>query len=1832
MTTEGFADDKEESIESSEKVSQDPKEADEVMEASKNEEKVVNKEETEPVVESGNSAPNGPCIDETICNQVKNDNNDTTQEEKEGQENEDGVEEIEEDDCELDPNFAVICSFFLKFGDSLGITYSIEDLKTMLEDHTHIHEELIELHIKLLRKRRKYINREKWEKSLVKFAAEYDAVHSWELERFGYQYVRTSIRLELLKRLLEAQFDFNSKFKGEVNSLEAASLRLLPIGRDIKGNQFWYQLDTDANIRIYREMSDEDKSWTLVCKDKEELMSLVEQLKSQTTLEPVKSGGSSGNVSSSDDEEEEAVTSDQEGVKQEEVTEEVLKEDDKKVANGEVEITIKKEEEDSKPEAISEEPSTDILNKVEEKKPSSDKSDSQVIPVKVEEQEESESRSDTKLSSSIDQSLLKEETIDSQTDNDIQSQSTNVYIESTQEQPEEDGAIVRLILNSIISQVEQAIFEEVNCNQRKTSCRGRSGSRGRGRGRGRWRGRGSAANTGSRDPSKSTEKSVKTSAAPSASRSSSRRCLSRELMELNGLAEQEILKEQEQEDSSAPRLRQSRRIQQLQEKKMAELAARMKAEQERIEVAAKRKAEMLQERERKRKAYEENIANGKSKKVQSDSSYEESDNDSSDEDFKHKSKGRKGRKRRRKGKGRKNCPWMDSSDSDGNPDHDSEMEEEIEEDDDDILKFDDNADDEFACEDPEPESEPVVLRRARTAKKVKSVYSGEESEEETDDTVCKRCTKGDHPEWILLCDRCDAGFHISCLLPPLMIIPDSDWFCPPCENAMLIERLETELEVITQLLDKKEKEELQKKRLKYVTVNESNIIPDEESERRNGVVNGDDDEEGTIGTKNPSRKSRQKRFLNSEDEEEEELSDEEDEDTEDSESDSGSEDDTGFNLRARRRKNISYQFKEYDDLIKSAIRASDEEYYEEEGVGEGADEEENSQQPSIHQSRGKDMATIEHAVREEEAKEAAAAAAAGENIPQATGDNLDGEETNPVIENVKPGEAPVTATADETQQQPKQPLAKGRKALAKRKPVKRRKLNDLDSPVEESDDSDEDFKGDSATELEDLSDEFKVSEDEDATEEENDSDDSELMEYRRRSARSSRVTRNSRKGRKGKKGKRGGRYHRDDFVVDSDEEYGGAHRPRTRGKRKTYREISSDETEEEEEWVSDSPKPKKRGRKADSESSDEEWGVKKTDKRKKRKSWGADDDDDSDLEQATEEEEEPTEEESKSEEDSVESDDSEAIARAKAKKIVRKTAPPIQKPMVKKSGKKGRKAKKSPKAPKIEMRGKPRLSRLRVTNLREKNEDEEEEEAQEEKEIQEQETEEAVIEEGKTEQLLREEPKVEEGSPPNLTTSAQPFAESKVTESDPFHPQDIGSNLPPPLGKAPKKPRAPRKKKSNDHSSKDAGVAAATPARKRRRKSLSAEESVGNPSAEQTPSSDSSAPVSQGSLKSRPSLESPLIAAALTNPQKHSPYPQPLSQQLPPHLQSQRPSQSEGPSALSALTAFASRGPTGHPQESPPQPPNHHVRGPVPHPFTPYGLPPHYPHGPPSPPANVGKGIGPPPNVHSFPPHGPAALPPSTSGDYTITSLDSYPQKAPLKPNETSSYSPPSSSSPPKILNLDSQQRYEGYRPTGPRGDPKQQPPVYPGSGYPPPSSGYPGHRYPPPALGPPHGYQIDPSHAMYRHGGPPSHSRSPYGPPPGAPPSHGGPPPPQTSPYFRGHSPHDPVTPPHPGYPYGPPPRHAPPSYPGHSHVPTPPHHPYGHPYGPPPPPPGLHPSQYAAYYAAMGAGGGTPNGGFMIQNLLPPPTTSTPSTSSGPSAVTTSSGGHSQPYAARS
>ena len=46
---------------------------------------------------------------------------------------------------------------------------------------------------------------------------------------------------------------------------------------------------------------------------------------------------------------------------------------------------------------------------------------------------------------------------------------------------------------------------------------------------------------------------------------------------------------------------------------------------------------------------------------------------------------------------------------------------------------------------------------------------------------CKVCKKGTKPEFLLLCDRCNDGYHTFCLEPKLKKIPKDDWYCAKCD-------------------------------------------------------------------------------------------------------------------------------------------------------------------------------------------------------------------------------------------------------------------------------------------------------------------------------------------------------------------------------------------------------------------------------------------------------------------------------------------------------------------------------------------------------------------------------------------------------------------------------------------------------------------------------------------------------------------------------------------------------------------------------------------------------------------------------------------------------------------------------------------------------------------------------------------------------------------------------------------------------------------------------------------------------------------------------------------
>ncbi|XP_023205530.1 PHD and RING finger domain-containing protein 1 [Xiphophorus maculatus] len=65
----------------------------------------------------------------------------------------------------------------------------------------------------------------------------------------------------------------------------------------------------------------------------------------------------------------------------------------------------------------------------------------------------------------------------------------------------------------------------------------------------------------------------------------------------------------------------------------------------------------------------------------------------------------------------------------------------------------------------------------------KPVKAGQEETVDLDleQTNCEVCGGSDHEDRLLLCDGCDAGYHMECLTPPLDSVPVEEWFCPECE-------------------------------------------------------------------------------------------------------------------------------------------------------------------------------------------------------------------------------------------------------------------------------------------------------------------------------------------------------------------------------------------------------------------------------------------------------------------------------------------------------------------------------------------------------------------------------------------------------------------------------------------------------------------------------------------------------------------------------------------------------------------------------------------------------------------------------------------------------------------------------------------------------------------------------------------------------------------------------------------------------------------------------------------------------------------------------------------
>ncbi|XP_073018470.1 probable Histone-lysine N-methyltransferase ATXR5 [Primulina eburnea] len=48
--------------------------------------------------------------------------------------------------------------------------------------------------------------------------------------------------------------------------------------------------------------------------------------------------------------------------------------------------------------------------------------------------------------------------------------------------------------------------------------------------------------------------------------------------------------------------------------------------------------------------------------------------------------------------------------------------------------------------------------------------------------ACEQCGSGERDDELMLCDRCDRGYHMLCLRPIVARIPIGPWFCPACSD------------------------------------------------------------------------------------------------------------------------------------------------------------------------------------------------------------------------------------------------------------------------------------------------------------------------------------------------------------------------------------------------------------------------------------------------------------------------------------------------------------------------------------------------------------------------------------------------------------------------------------------------------------------------------------------------------------------------------------------------------------------------------------------------------------------------------------------------------------------------------------------------------------------------------------------------------------------------------------------------------------------------------------------------------------------------------------------
>ncbi|CAF1170135.1 unnamed protein product [Adineta ricciae] len=132
----------------------------------------------------------------------------------------------------------------------------------------------------------------------------------------------------------------------------------------------------------------------------------------------------------------------------------------------------------------------------------------------------------------------------------------------------------------------------------------------------------------------------------------------------------------------------------------------------------------------------------------------------------------------------------------------------------------------------------------QAAKTVAKCYNQSESVSK----LCYVCSETNRPENLLLCEDCDDAYHIECLKPELLAVPNDDWYCPLCEHKRLCDSL---IEKLPGLFKDQERYEMKRKvtaskrrkRLTNIAVNVERCIKPPVRRRCVNIITSSDDTE-----------------------------------------------------------------------------------------------------------------------------------------------------------------------------------------------------------------------------------------------------------------------------------------------------------------------------------------------------------------------------------------------------------------------------------------------------------------------------------------------------------------------------------------------------------------------------------------------------------------------------------------------------------------------------------------------------------------------------------------------------------------------------------------------------------------------------------------------------------------------------------------------------------------------------------------------------------------------------------------------------------------------------